>query len=85
MTRCVGQKSPASGFLLTVAFERGFGVDIHEIHSISLAARCRAATWSSTLVDGLAKNRVARNSDHVTLHARRHGKTLSYTAPWRSA
>ena len=41
---------------------------MHGILFICLAARFRGATRSTTLFDGLAKIRAARNSDRVTLH-----------------
>ena len=42
---------------------------VHGILFVSLAARFRSATRSTTLVDGLTKFRAAHNSDRVTLHA----------------
>ena len=42
---------------------------MHGILFVSLAARFRSPTRSTTLVDGLTKFRAAHNSDRVTLHA----------------
>ena len=42
---------------------------LHGMDIISLAARFRSATRSTTLADGVAKIRAAPNSDRVTLHA----------------
>ena len=66
--------------------ELELGIDVHGIHIISLTARFRTATRSSSLFDSLTKIRAVRNSDRVTLHA--FFKTWEESmlhAPWPSA
>ena len=55
--------------LLRVVSVCGLGPDIHRIHTLSLAARCRTASNSGTLANGPAKNQAVREYDHAPIYA----------------
>ena len=45
------------------------GPDMLGIHTLSLAARCRTASNSGTLANGLPKIQATREYDHATIYA----------------
>ena len=58
-----------AGTFIAVPTTCGVGLDVFGIHILSLAARYRTAVNSGTLVNGLAKNRAAREYDSAPIYA----------------